>query len=71
MAAPASARGGIAPPEARRRRDWRLHSAFIAACEREGAPPPASVQNSYSLLERSDEKGLVEALRHHGVGYLP
>ena len=46
-------------------------SAFIAACEREGAPPPVSVQNSYSLLQRTDEAGLVEALRHHNVGYLP
>merc|ERR1719217_985599 len=39
-------------------------SAFIAAAEREGAPPPASVQNSYSLLQRVDEAGLVEAMRH-------
>jgi len=46
-------------------------SAFVAACEREGAPPPVSVQNSYSLLQRTDETGLVEALRHHDVGYLP
>ena len=45
--------------------------AFMAACEREGAPPPVSVQNSYSLLQRSDEAGLVEALRHHNIGYLP
>lgn len=46
-------------------------SAFIAAAEREGAPPPVSVQNSYSLLQRSDEIGLVETLRHHNVSYLP
>jgi len=46
-------------------------SAFIAAAMREGAPPPVSVQNSYSLLQRSDEIGLVEALRHHDVAYLP
>jgi len=46
-------------------------SAFVAACERNGAPPPVSVQNSYSLLQRTDEIGLVEALRHHDVGYLP
>ena len=44
---------------------------FIAACKAEGAPPPVSVQNSYSLLQRSDETGLVEALRRHEVGYLP
>ena len=44
---------------------------FMAACEREGAPPPASVQNSYSLLQRTDEIGLVEALRFHNVAYLP
>ena len=46
-------------------------SAFVAAAIREGAPPPVSVQNSYSLLQRSDEVGLVEAMRHHDVGYLP
>jgi len=46
-------------------------SAFVAAAQREGAPPPVSVQNSYSLLQRSDEVGLVEAMRHHGVSYLP
>merc|ERR1719201_3124268 len=46
-------------------------SAFVAAATREGAPPPVSVQNSYSLLQRSDEVGLVEAMRHHGVAYLP
>jgi len=44
---------------------------FVAACAREGAPPPVSVQNSYSLLQRTDEIGLVEALRTHDVGYLP
>lgn len=46
-------------------------SAFVAAALAAGAPPPVSVQNSYSLLQRSDEVGLVEALRHHNVGYLP
>lgn len=46
-------------------------SAFVAAAMREGAPPPVSVQNSYSLLQRSDEVGLVEAMRHHDVSYLP
>lgn len=44
---------------------------FIAAAKREGAPPPVSVQNAYSLLDRADEAGLVEVLRHHDVGYLP
>ena len=44
---------------------------FVAAASREGAPPPVSVQNSYSLLQRSDEVGLVEAVRHHDVAYLP
>ena len=29
------------------------------------------MQNSYSLLQRSDELGLVEAMRRHDVGYLP
>jgi len=46
-------------------------SAFVSAAAREGAPPPVSVQNSYSLLQRSDEVGLVEAVRHHDVAYLP
>merc|ERR1719217_160411 len=46
-------------------------SAFVAAAIREGAPPPVSVQNSYSLLQRHDESGLVEAMRHHNVAYLP
>merc|ERR1719201_3201555 len=46
-------------------------SAFIAAAAREGAPPPVSVQNSYSLLHRGDEDGLVEVMRHHDVAYLP
>jgi len=46
-------------------------SEFVAAATREGAPPPVSVQNSYSLLQRSDEVGLVEAIRHHDVAYLP
>lgn len=44
---------------------------FVAASARESAPPPVSVQNSYSLLQRSDEVGLVEAMRHHGISYLP
>merc|ERR1719162_1454330 len=43
---------------------------FVAACAAEGVPPPVSVQNSYSLLARADESGLVEALRQHEVGYL-
>merc|ERR1711865_45193 len=34
-------------------------------------PLPASVQNSYSLLQRSDEIGMVETLRAHNIGYLP
>lgn len=46
-------------------------SEFVAAATREGAPPPCSVQNSYSLLQRSDEVGLVETVRHHDVAYLP
>jgi len=46
-------------------------SAFVAACERAGAPPPVSIQNSYSLLQRTDEIGLIEAIRHHDVAYLP
>ena len=38
-------------------------SAFVAAAAAAGAPPPVSVQNSYSLRQRSDEVGLVEAVR--------
>merc|ERR1712087_80782 len=45
-------------------------SAFVAEARREGAPPPVSVQNAYSLLDRADEAGLVEAVRHHEVAYL-
>ena len=33
--------------------------------------PHAQVQNSYSLLQRSDEMGLVEAMARHDIGYLP
>lgn len=44
---------------------------FAKVCEQLGVPPPVSVQNSYSLLQRSDETGLVEAMRRHDVGYLP
>lgn len=46
-------------------------SAFVAACAAEGVPLPASVQNSYSLLQRTDETGLIETLRAHDIGYLP
>ena len=38
---------------------------FVAACRAEGVPPPVSVQNSYSLLTRSDEAGLVSWLRRN------
>ena len=46
-------------------------AAFVAACKEEGVPLPVSVQNSYSLLQRSDETGLIETLRAHDIGYLP
>merc|ERR1712039_1065395 len=46
-------------------------SAFVAACLAEGVPLPVSVQNSYSLLQRNDEMGLVETMRAHDIGYLP
>ena len=38
-----------------------------------GMPPPATIQNVYSLLCRSYEEGLAEACspRHHNVGLLP
>jgi aryl-alcohol dehydrogenase-like predicted oxidoreductase len=45
--------------------------AFAAECDRQGVPRPASVQNSYSLLQRADEQGLVEAMLALGVGHLP
>jgi aryl-alcohol dehydrogenase-like predicted oxidoreductase len=43
---------------------------FVQRAEALGLPPPASVQNSYSLLQRTDEAGLVEALRADDVSYL-
>jgi len=46
-------------------------SAFVAACAAEGVALPASVQNSYSLLQRTDEMGLVETMSAHKIGYLP
>eukprot|EP00316_Scyphosphaera_apsteinii_P023831 CAMPEP_0119314280 /NCGR_PEP_ID=MMETSP1333-20130426/32292_1 /TAXON_ID=418940 /ORGANISM="Scyphosphaera apsteinii, Strain RCC1455" /LENGTH=336 /DNA_ID=CAMNT_0007319361 /DNA_START=217 /DNA_END=1227 /DNA_ORIENTATION=- len=46
-------------------------SAFVAACAAEGVPLPVSLQNSYSLLQRNDEMGLVETMRAHNIGYLP
>jgi len=45
-------------------------SEFVRRAEAAGLPPPSSVQNSYSLLQRTDEEGLVEALRATGVSYL-
>uniref|UniRef100_A0A7S4EWY1 NADP-dependent oxidoreductase domain-containing protein n=1 Tax=Chrysotila carterae TaxID=13221 RepID=A0A7S4EWY1_CHRCT len=44
---------------------------FARVCDALGVPRPVSVQNSYSLLQRSDETGLVEAMRRLDVGYLP
>merc|ERR1719424_416 len=44
--------------------------AFVRAAEKLGLPPPASVQNSYSLLQRTDEEGLVEAMRRDEVSYM-
>jgi aryl-alcohol dehydrogenase-like predicted oxidoreductase len=41
---------------------------FVRRAEHAGLTPPCSVQNSYSLLQRSDE---CEAVRAAGVGYMP
>jgi len=64
--------------EAGKVRSWGLSnetplgvSAFAAAAAAEGAPPPVSVQNEFSLLQRADECGLVEATCHHGMSYVP
>ena len=45
----------------------------MRVAEKLGMPPPATIQNVYSLLCRSYEEGLAEACspRHHNVGLLP
>jgi len=46
---------------------------WLRAAEQLGMPPPATIQNAYSLLTRSFEGGLAEACspRHGNVGLLP
>jgi len=44
---------------------------FARVCAALGVPAPVSVQNSYSLLQRADEVGLVEGMRNLGISYLP
>jgi len=44
---------------------------FARVCDAVGVQRPVSVQNSYSLLGRSDEIGMVEAMVRLGVTYLP
>ena len=57
----------------------RFHAGTYGVCEWNrvaasiGLPPPATIQNAYSLLTRSFEGELAEACspRHHNVGLLP
>ena len=46
---------------------------WMRVAEKLGMPPPATIQNAYSLLCRNYEEGLAEACspRHHNVGLLP
>jgi aryl-alcohol dehydrogenase-like predicted oxidoreductase len=44
---------------------------MVRIADQLGVARPASVQNSYSLLTRSDEVGLVETMLRLNVGYLP
>ena len=46
---------------------------WVRVAAKLGMPPPATIQNAYSLLSRSFESGLAEACspRHHNVGLLP
>jgi aryl-alcohol dehydrogenase-like predicted oxidoreductase len=46
---------------------------WMRIAEKLGMPPPATIQNAYSLLTRSFESELAEACspRHHNVGLLP
>ena len=48
---------------------WGL-TRFLHAAERHGLPRVVSVQNSYSLVNRSVDNGLDEVLHHAGVGLL-
>jgi aryl-alcohol dehydrogenase-like predicted oxidoreductase len=48
---------------------WGLTS-FLHAAERHGLPRVVSVQNSYSLVNRSVDNGLDEVLHHAGVGLI-
>ncbi len=63
--------------EAGRIRAWGLSNEtpwgtmrFIATAERLGLPPPASVQNPYSLLNRSYEVGMAEVSWREHCGLL-
>jgi len=63
--------------EAGRIRAWGLSNEtawgtmrFIAAAERLGLPPPASVQNPYNLLNRSYEVGMAEVSWREHCGLL-
>lgn len=46
---------------------------WAAVAAKLGMPPPATIQNAYSLLTRGFEEALAEACspRHHNVGLLP
>ena len=43
----------------------------VEACDRNGWPRPAALQNEYSLLDRSPEPRILPLCREHGVGFVP
>lgn len=51
--------------------DSALLSQFLAISERLGASRFAWVQNSFSLLDRGDQKNLFPLLQQHDLGYTP
>jgi len=44
---------------------------FLDECAAQGVARPVCVQNAYSLLQRGDEKDLVELLQSSDVSYMP
>lgn len=44
--------------------------AFLNAAEKYNLPAPVSIQNAYSLINRSFEQGLTETVRHTGIGLM-
>lgn len=44
--------------------------AFLNTAEKYNLPAPVSIQNAYSLINRSFEAGLAETTRHTGIGLM-